>query len=181
MSKQVKEWMTRDYRTFFEGVDDALVVSLRGVEANDNNRLRNGLREAGVRVTVVRNSLARKAFSGGPLEGLASILEGPNALAYGAESVVDVARELVKWAKQVENLELKGAILEGEIYEGRAGVEALSKMPTREEAIAQIITLILSPASNLVAQITGPGVAVAGVLKTIKEKLEEGEAIEKVA
>ncbi len=181
MSKAVKELLMRDYRSLFEGVEGALVVSLRGIDANENNRLRNSLREKGVRVTVVRNTLARKVFEGGPLEGLAPVLEGPSALAYGAESVVDVARELVKWAKEVKQLELKGAILDGELYEGPQGVEALSKLPTREEAIAQVVTLLLSPARTLAGQALGPGARLAGAIKTIAEKLEQGETIEKVA
>lgn len=181
MSKPVKELMMRDYRGLFEGVSDALVVSIRGVEANANNRLRLGLREKGVRITVLRNSLAKKAIADGPLEGLAPLLDGPSAIAYGGASVVDVARELVKWAKEIENFELKGALLEGELYEGAASVDALSKLPTREEAVAQVVTLILSPARNLAAQIKGPGSRLAGIVKAIEERLEKGETIEKTA
>ncbi|RMH26230.1 MAG: 50S ribosomal protein L10 [Planctomycetota bacterium] len=179
MSKAVKELLVRDYKARLEGVQDALVISVRGVPANDTNRLRLGLAGKSIRVTVVRNALAKRAFADSSLAELAPVLEGPSALAYGAESVVDVARELVKWAKEVQNLELKGAVLDGQLFEGPAGVEALSKFPTREEAVAQAVTLVLSPGRNLMAQIKGPGARVAGLIKAIEEKLEKGEAIAK--
>ena len=179
MSKPMKEMMIEDYKRRLDGVENALVISVRGIEANDNNRMRTTLAKKDIHITVVRNSLARFAFEGTSLAGLDPVMQGPSALAYGAESVVDVAREIMEWAKQLENLELKGAILEGELYEGAAGVERLSRMPTREEAIAQDVTLILSPGRNLVGSVLGPGAALMGIVKAIEEKLEKGEEITK--
>lgn len=180
MSKAVKELLMRDYESLLEGVDEALVVSVRGIASGPTNRLRLGLAKKNIKITVVRNSLARKALANTKLAALSELFVGPSALAYGAESVVDVARELVEWAKKTENLELKGAILDGEVFAGKAGVEALSKYPTREEAIGKVVTLVLSPAGKLVSQIKGPGSRIVGVLKTIEERLEKGEAIAKV-
>ncbi len=180
MSKAVKDLLMQDYRERLDGVDNALLVSIRGISANDNNRLRTELAGKEIRITVVRNNLAKRAFSEGSLAGLETLLEGPSALAYGSESVVDVARELVKWAKQVKSLELKGAVLDGQLFEGAAGVEALSKFPTRDEAIAQAVTLVLSPGRNLMGQVKGPGGRLAGIIKAIEEKLEKGETIAKV-
>lgn len=177
MSKAIKELLRRDYLDRLEGVDDALVVSIRGVGANDNNRLRADLAKRDIKITVVRNNLARRAFADTPLAELTPLLEGPSALAYGAQSVVDVARELVKWAKIIQNLELKGALLDGRLFEGDKGVEALSKLPTRDEAIVNAVTLVLSPGRNLVAQLTGPGARIVGVINAIEEKLESGETI----
>lgn len=179
MSKVVKDMLMSDYRNRLDGVENALLISIRGVPANANNNLRMELARKNIKITVIRNNLARRAFADTSLEGLESLLEGPTAIAYGAESVVDVARELVKWAKQVKQLELKGAVLDGQLFEGAKGVEALSKFPTREEAIAKAVTLILSPGRNLMAQVKGPGARVAGIIKAIEEKLEKGETIAK--
>jgi len=70
-------------------------------------------------------------------------------------------------------------VLDGTLFKGKAGVEELSKFPTREEAIGRIVTLIVSPARKLVAQVQGPGSALAGIVKSIEEKLEKGETIAK--
>ncbi|MCB9848221.1 MAG: 50S ribosomal protein L10 [Phycisphaeraceae bacterium] len=180
MSKPVKEMMIRDYQDRLGDTENAVVISIRGIGANENNRFRMGLIENGIKVMVVRNALARKAVSETPMSGLSELLEGPSALTWGGESVIDVARELVKWAKEIEELELKGAILDGELFAGEEGVKALSKYPTRDEAIAQNITLILSPGRNLMAQVKGPGGRLLGIVKAIEEKLEKGETIAKI-
>jgi len=180
MSKPMKEMMIRDYQERVGDHEDALVIGLRGISSNDTNSIRTGLAEKEIRVTVVRNSLFGKAFGDTNLSPLSEILEGSSALAYGAESVVDVAREIVGLAKTYPDIELKGAVLDGMLFEGEAGVTALSKYPTREEAIAQDVTLILSPARNLMGQVKGPGSALLGIVKSIEEKLEKGESIGKV-
>ncbi|MHC5005121.1 MAG: 50S ribosomal protein L10, partial [Planctomycetota bacterium] len=107
MSKPIKEMIIDDYRSRFQDLEGALVVDIRGIPANDNNALRLALQEQSIRVTVIKNTLARKAFAGTSLEALGPCLEGPSALAFGAESVVDVARALVDWARKIDQLELK--------------------------------------------------------------------------
>ncbi len=68
-------------------------------------------------------------------------------------------------------------MLDGTLFKGKAGVDELSKFPTKDEAIAQVVTLVVSPARKLVAQVQGPGSNVAGIIKAIEGKLEKGEAI----
>jgi large subunit ribosomal protein L10 len=180
MSKLIKEMIVEEYRRQFDGVTDGVVVEIRGMDATANNNFRNELRGKEIHVTVLKNSLARKAFDGGPLEGISEKLKGPTALIWGAESAVDIARELVDWAKKVEEIELKAAILDGEMFEGAAGVKQLSTFPTREEAQGTVVTLLLSPFRNVVGAATSPGSKILGAVKTIQEKLEDGEEIAKV-
>ena len=180
MSKPVKQMLVRDFESRFEGQDNALLISVRGVGSNDTNAIRQSLAKQDIRVTVIRNNLARKAFEGTGLESLTKLLEGPNALVYGAETVVDVARAIVDIAKTYPDVELKGAVLDGQVFEGDAGVKALSKFPTRDEAIAKAVTIVLSPGRNLMGAVTGPGGRLASIIKSIEEKLEKGETISKV-
>lgn len=181
MSKTVKNMMIRDYQQKLEGISDALVISIRGIGAIENNKIRNELRKKNVKITVVRNNLVTHAVKNTSLAALDSILSGPSALAYGGESVVDVARAVLEWAGKAEKLELKGAVLDGVLYKGKAGITELSKYPTKKEAQGQAVTLILSPARNLMGQIKGPAGKVMGIVKSVEEKLEKGEAIAKIA
>lgn len=181
MSKPVKEMIVRDYQGRFGDLSGAAIIDIRGIPANANNELRTKLQEKSIRVTVLKNTLARKAFDGTALEQLNAALDGPCALAYGAESVVDVARALVTWAKKIDKLELKGAVLDGVFFEGDAGVKELSKYPTREEAQANVVQLVLSPARNLMGAVSSPGGNLLGIVKEIQERLERGEEISKVA
>ncbi len=180
MSKPVKEMIIEDYRRRFEGVDGGVILQIRGMEALENNVFRNELRKKSIKVTVLKNTLAKKAFAGTDLEALFPALNGPAAIAYGAESPVDVAREIVEWAKKVEELELCAAAIDGEFFEGEAGVKALAKFPTREEAQGTVVTLVLSPYKNVVGAAKSPGSTLMGVVKSLEEKLENGETVAKV-
>ncbi|MEZ6235122.1 MAG: 50S ribosomal protein L10 [Phycisphaerales bacterium] len=180
MSKQVKEIILRDYQSRIGDNKDAVLVSLSGIDAISTHQIRMNLAKKDMRVTIVRNSLFKKMVDGTDMAALGPVLTGPSALVYGGNSVVEIAREIVDSLKDFPKIELKGAVLDGQLFKGEDGVKALSKFPTREEALGQTVALILGPAKKLVAQIKGPGSGVAGIIKTIETKLEKGEAIAKV-
>jgi large subunit ribosomal protein L10 len=181
MSKAIKNVMMRDYKSRVtvggEAAKDAVLISIRGVKAVDTTRLRNNLAKKNIRITVVRNALARKTFEGSSLSALNEMLSGASALAYGSDSVVQVARSLVEAMAKMPAIELKGAVLDGTLFKGKDGVVELSKFPTKDEAIAQVVTLVVSPGKKLLAQVRGPGSNIAGIIKAIEGKLEKGEAI----
>ncbi|MDA1007718.1 MAG: 50S ribosomal protein L10 [Planctomycetota bacterium] len=180
MSKPVKNMIIRDYQSRFENIEAAVLVEIRGMSAIEDTGFRADLRGGGARVTVVRNGLAKRAFTGTALEALCPGLSGPTAVVYGKQSVVSIARQLVKAAKKNEKLGLKGACIDGEWFAGAAGVKRLSEFPTREEAQSKLITLILSPARNVMGAVKGPGGCVLGIVKEIQTRLERGEVIAKV-
>ena len=179
MSKPVKELITTSYKQRFGELEGAVIIDIRGIDANKNNAFRLDLQEKDIRITVLKNTLAREALNSTSLELLNQAIVGPSALAYGAESVVNVARELVSWARKISDLELKGAVLDGEYFDGDAGVKRLGNFPTREEAQAKVVQLILSPAGNVVSGATSPGSNILGIVKEIRERLEKGETIAK--
>lgn len=181
MSKPVKEMIVADYKKRFEGIEDALLIDIRGVNANDNNKIRHSLREKDIRITIVKNTLAKMAISGSSLEALSPAMTGPSALAFGGNSVVEVARELVDWAKKTAHLELKAAVLDGEFFEGKEGVKRLSEFPTKEEAHGIIVQIALSPGSNVVGAALAPGSNILGIIKEIQERLEDGKTIAKAS
>jgi ribosomal protein L10 len=179
MSKTVKGMIIREYKERMKGYEDATLISVRGVKGIEQTKLRASLRKKKIKVTVLQNALAKKAFEGTGLAVLEPLLKGSTALAYGGASVVEVARELVKLLEEFPAVEVKGAVLDGQLFEGPTGLKELSKYPTREEGLAQVVTLIVSPARKLMAQVQGPGSTVAGIIKAIEVKLEKGEAIKK--
>ncbi len=181
MSKPVKDMMVREYLSRFGETSEALLISIRGIGGHGNSEIRMGMARKGINITVVRNNLARKAFAETDLGLLSPLLEGPCALACGGESVVEVAREIVELLKKFPELELKGAVLDGELFEGNAGVQRLSKFPTRDEAIAEDVALVLGPGRKLVGAVKGPGSRLVGILKALEEKLESGQEIAKVS
>ncbi len=176
MSKPVKDMMMQMYQRMFAETDSAVLVDIRGIEANDNNALRTDLAGKDIRITVIRNNLARNAFTDLKLGALTELIDGPSAVVHGGDSVIDVAREMIAWAKKLQNLELKGAVMDGVVF-GPERVEELSRFPTREEALAEIVQLVISPAAQLVSTVSGPGSTVVGIVDEIARKLEAGETV----
>lgn len=176
MSKPVKDMMTQMYRRLFAESEGVLLVDIRGITANENHAIRSGLAQKGIRITVVRNNLAKAAFAKTGLEPLGSLMCGPSAVVHGGDSVVSVAREVIDWAKKYEQFEIKGAVMDGVLF-GPDQITLLSKLPTRDEALAQVVQLVISPAAQLVSTVAGPGSTIVSIISEIERKLEAGETV----
>ena len=114
------------------------------------------------------------------MEGIGGILEGPSAMVYGGNSVVEVARLLIEKVKTMPQVQFKGAIMDGELF-GPKQIEALSKYPTKVEAQAQVIQVILGAAGQLIGAVTGIGGQIASIIEQVEKKLEKGVTIAAVA
>ena len=173
MSKKVKNLITRELGEKFKGVDSVAVINPRGINATKNNQIRRKLREQGVRMTVVKNTLAKRAAGEGKLKGFDALLDGPSAVIYGEASIATIARMLLAEKKTDEKIELRGIFFDGEIYVGDKGVEQVSKLPTREEAIGQVVALILAPGQRLGGIFKGQAGKVAALIKAVEERAEK--------
>ena len=176
MSKKVKSLIEKELNTKFSPLDGVAVISPKGIDGTKTNLLRRKLLEKGVKMTVVKNTLARRAASSTKLKGFEALLDGPSAVIYGKASVATIARLLIDEKKADDRIELRGVFFDGEVYAGQKGVEQVSKLPTREEAIALIVAAILGPGRKLAGAVKGPSGKIAGILKTIEEKAEKSAA-----
>lgn len=173
MSKTVKNLIEKELTAKFSPLDGVAVISPKGMDGTKNNLLRRRLGAKGVKMTVVKNTLARRAASGTKIKGFDKLLDGPSAVVYGKASISAIARMLMEEKKNDEKLELRGVFFDGEIYEGEKGVEKVSKLPTREEAIATIVAAVVGPGRRLLGAVKGPSSKIAGILKAIEEKAEK--------
>jgi large subunit ribosomal protein L10 len=175
MSKKVKSLIEKELIAKFSPLDGVAVISPKGINGTKTNLLRRRLGAKGLKMTVVKNTLAKRAAGSTKLKGFEALLDGPSAVVYGKSSIATIARMLVQEGKNDETLELRGVFFDGEIYPGAKGVEQVSKLPTREEAIAGIVAAILGPGRKLAGAIKGPGGKLAAILKTIQDKAKEKE------
>lgn len=175
MSKPVKEMIQKELNTRLKGVTSLAVVGFTGIDAVTTRVIRGRLREKSIRLAVVKNSIARQAFKTMGLEKAADMLDGPCALAYGADSVVTIVRELLSLTKEAPKLTVKAALLDGDIF-GAERIEELSKYPNRAEAVGRVVSSVLSPGSALAACLIGPSGAIASILKSIEDKKKDEAA-----
>ena len=169
MSKTVKDMVTNEYRSRYDGLSSACVIDMTGMTVKEQQELRGRVRGSSGRVQVVKTSLARRAFDDGPLSPLGASLDGPCALVTSEEtSVVDLAKILAEAAKEFKALTLKSAIIDGD--PDILGVLELSKMKGREELIGEIGMLVSSPGRALASCAGSAGSKIAGCLKAIIEK-----------
>ena len=124
-----------------------VIVDYCGLTVEEDTRLRKELRENGITYKVYKNTMMNFAFKGTDCESLSQHLEGPNAIAISKTDATAPARILAKFAKDAKALEIKAGIVEGTYYDA-AGMEAISKIPSREELLGKLLGSIQSPIAN---------------------------------
>jgi large subunit ribosomal protein L10 len=174
MSKQVKTMVIEQIRRELGETRDLLVVDTSKLDGVTANRIRQALEKKGVTLMGVKNALANRALADIGVGGLDKILAGPSTLAWGGDDIVQLSKEITKWAKDVEKFQIKGGTVDGQVLDPK-GVNDLSKSPGRLELLSQIAGLLLSPGARLAAALLGPGGKVAGQLKKMSEGAEGGE------
>jgi len=176
MSKQIKQMEMDTLKKTFQGVRDLLMLSISGVPSQADNAMRLGLRKKKIYMHVVKNSLARLVFDELGLK-TTTPWEGPTTLAWGADSIAELSKEIDALAKKNKKIQVKTAIADGE----ELTFQQALKRPTRPEALGRIIMLALSPARRVVGQVLGPGGKIVGQIKSLTDKPAEAAPAEAAA
>ncbi|MHA6346668.1 50S ribosomal protein L10 [Roseivivax sp. CAU 1761] len=170
MDRAQKEKVVEELGQIFESSGVVVVSRYEGLTVAEMQDLRARARQGGASVRVAKNRLAKIALEGSPSASIATYLEGMTVLTY-SEDPVAAAKVVEDFAKDNKKLEILGGAMGGSALD-RAGVEAVSKMPSRDELIAQIVSCIGAPASNIAGAIGAPASNIASILSTIEEKAE---------
>jgi len=136
-----------------------VLVDYRGINVSEDTKLRKELREAEINYFVEKNSMLRLAFRNVGLDGLEDVLEGTTAIALSAADQTAPARILGKFAENTKDkFELKAGFIGTEVYDNK-GVTALSKIPSRDVLLSQLVYSLQGPMQKL-----------AATLKALEEK-----------
>jgi ribosomal protein L10 len=175
MSKQVKDLVAKDVARRLDGVEDAVLVNVIGMGANETVVLRKQLREKKISLLVVKNSLAKRATEGTPLASAFEGAEGCLAVVWGSEDFISLVKEVTKLDKgsEFKAFEARGGVMDGEPLTSDK-VKEISKWPNRLEQLSILMGQILSPGAKLQSQLVAPGGALASQIEQKSEEEEGG-------
>jgi large subunit ribosomal protein L10 len=153
-----------------------ILSDFKGLKVEELTRLRRQLQEASAELKVVKNTLLRRAAAGdSAINPLMSQFIGPNALTLGYADPVALAKIMTKFAQEMPQLELKGAVLRGQLLSAR-DLEVLSKLPSREVLLAQFLGLLQGMPTALVTVLAGVIRNLLNVLVAYRDKKAESES-----
>lgn len=132
----------------FKGAEAAILAEYRGLSVSQMTELRGKARQSQIYVRVVKNSLTRRAIEGSNYECLRDQLSGPLALAISKDPVA-VAKLLAEFAKDNEALKIRAGAMGGRLM-SLEQVEALAKLPSREQLLATLVGTLQAPIAKLV-------------------------------
>ena len=132
-----------------------VLVDYKGITVEEDTKLRKELREGGVNYFVEKNTLLLRAFKNCGIEGLEESLNGTTAIALSNDDQTAPARILGKFAEKAgdDKFNLKAGYVEGTVYD-QAGVVALSKIPSKDTLLAQLVGSLQGPLQKLAATVT---------------------------
>ncbi|RMH34145.1 MAG: 50S ribosomal protein L10 [Gammaproteobacteria bacterium] len=126
----------------------AVVAEYRGLTVSEMTELRKKARESGVYLRVIRNTLARRAVEGTEFACMQEAFVGPLVFAFSLEEPSAAARLFRDFAKEHENLKVTALAIGGNLM-GAEQLDAVAKLPTKEEALATLMSVMQAPISKL--------------------------------
>ena len=153
MERSQKEAQVNELRSIFNSMSAGVLVDYRGIEANQVVELRKKLNDASSTMKVIKNSLARIAAKNTPIAVLADQFTQTRALVYSDGDAVQQAKVLSEATKSLDKLKILAGILVGDSKTSilnSGEVEALSKLPSRDELIMKLLFLMQAPATQFV-------------------------------
>jgi large subunit ribosomal protein L10 len=129
-------------------VSSVILTTFQGITVEDDTKLRRAVQAAGGKYQVVKNTLAERAGSGTPAEGLLKNLTGTNSIAYTSTDPVALAKALTKVAKEVPAFQFRAGLVEGRVI-SIAEIQQLANLPSKEELLSKIMFLLNAPAQRL--------------------------------
>jgi large subunit ribosomal protein L10 len=155
-----------------------LVTDYQRMSVDHFGELRNRLAPIGAEVHVVKNSFLRRAITASELPDIAEQLTGQTAVVTGEKDVAPVAKVLKSFAAEFKLASLKIGVVGRDVL-STAEVESLAELPTRDVLQAQLLGLLMSPATKLVRILNEPASALARLLQAKADK--EGKPAEAAA
>ena len=171
MTREEKSVAINEILEVLKSNQNIYLTDISGLNALETSNLRRMCFKAGVKLSVVKNTLLEKAMESSEKDfgGLKETLKG-NTSVMIAEVSNAPAKVIKNFRKKSERPILKGAMIEEDIYVGDEQLETLFTIKSKEELIGDIIMLLQSPAKNVISALSSSGDKLSGILQTLSNK-----------
>jgi len=169
LRKDEKQGVIDELHEKFVRAKAAVITGYAGINVEQITDLRAKLRKSQVEYRVVKNTLARRASQGTPVELLKDYFVGPVGIAIGYDDPIAPARVLYEFQKVQQKLDLRIGMLDGKLIK-QAEIKALATLPSLNALRAKIVGLLQAPASRIVGVLAAPGGQIARVVKAKADK-----------
>ncbi|MFL2629708.1 MAG: 50S ribosomal protein L10 [Flavobacteriaceae bacterium] len=174
MTKEEKILEIENLTTKLKDVKNLYLTDIAGLNAMETSSLRRACFKAGIKLSVVKNTLLERAMknSGKDFGELKDLLKGNTSLMF-SESGNGPAKVIKNFRKKSDKPILKGAFIEESVYVGDEQINNLVSIKSKEEIIGEIISILQSPPKNLISALKSGGGKVSGILKSLSERNPE--------
>lgn len=171
MTREEKSNIIKELTDKLAETSSIYFTDISGLDAQNTNKLRRACFKANIKLLVVKNTLMAKAMSSTDKDfgELDQTLKGNTSIMF-SETGNAPAKVIKDFRKKNEKPILKGAFVDEAIYLGDEYLETLVTIKSKEEVIGDIITLLQSPAKNVISALQSSGGKLAGIVKTLSEK-----------
>ncbi|MCF8225180.1 MAG: 50S ribosomal protein L10 [Bacteroidales bacterium] len=171
MRREEKNAIIEDLITDLNNARHFYLADISELNAEETSNLRRKCFESQIRLMVVKNTLLKKAMekSDGNFEDFYDVLKDSTSIMFSEAGNVP-AKLIKEFRKTMDKPVLKAAFVEESIYIGDNQLDSLSMIKSKEELLADLLTLLTSPATSLASALASSGSKMAGALKTLSEK-----------
>lgn len=171
LSLEGKKTVVAEVAEVAQQAHSVVAAEYRGLTVSELTSLRVKARQSGVYLRVVRNTLARRALQDTEFECMSDRLIGPLILGFSQEEPGSAARVMRDFSKDNHKLIVKMAAFGGQILES-SDINVLANLPTREEALAQLLAVLMAPATKLAKTLAEPNNRLVRTLAAMREQRE---------
>ena len=171
MTKEQKVQEIQDLTDRLSSVKNLYLTDIAGLDAVQTTALRRACFNSNIKLSVVKNTLLEKAMEASDKDfgNLKEVLKGNTSLMFS--DVGNTPAKLIKnFRKKSEKPLLKGDYIEEVIYIGDDQIDVLESIKSKEELIGEVITLLQSPAKNVISALQSGRSNISGILKTLSER-----------
>ena len=159
MNKQKKQEYINVMKDQFDKSESVIVTHYQGLTVSQLDDLRSKMREHGIMFKITKNRITKLALEKTKCKDLSNLFTGPTAVALSKDAIT-IAKILTNFSKENQNLKILGGIMGGDILDV-AGVKNVATLPTLDEARAQIVGILRSPAQKIASILLAPGSKIA--------------------